>query len=63
MAKEVKKNKESNKYKAVNPKLFAESYNDRTPFYKELSNGDSVELDSKNKHTINLLDNKIIIKE
>ena len=61
MAKETKKS--TGKYKAVNPKEFALTYNSAIPKYEELSSGESVNLDPKNKHTKNLLDNKIIIKE
>ena len=59
MAKETAKPK----YKAVNTKRFKESYNNIVPHYAELSNGDSVELDTNNKHFINWLSNKIIVKE
>ena len=58
-----KKEKTTNsksKYKAVNPKEFASMYNDIVPKYKELCNGDSVELDKKNKHVSSWLSNNTI---
>ena len=58
-----KKEKKSNskpKYKAVNPKEFAEMHNDIVPHYKELCDGESVELDKKNKHISSWLSNNII---
>jgi len=58
-----KKEKISNskpKYKAVNPKEFSEMYNDIVPCYKELCDGESVELDENNKIVIGWLYNKII---
>ena len=50
MAKEIKKVFKIIKYKAVNPKGFKTSYSDIVPHYVELSDGESVELDTKNKH-------------
>ena len=48
------------KYKATNPKEFAEMHNDIVPHYKELCDGESVELDKKNKHISSWLSNNII---
>ena len=62
MAKE-KKSLTKPKYKATNPEGFKETYSDFVPCYVELSDGESVELDTKNKHVISWLVNKIIIKE
>ena len=62
MAKE-KKDLSKPRYKAVNPKGFKACYNNAVPCYEALSNGDSVELDAKNKHVKNWIENKIIIKE
>ena len=61
--KSKKERKASVKYKAVNPSNFKAWYSETVPGYSELSKGESVELDAKNKHVINWLDNKIIIKE
>ena len=61
-----KKQKISNskaKYKASNPKQFAEMYNDAMPKYDDLCEGLAVELNVKNKTVKDWLDNKIIIKE
>ena len=63
MEKEIKKVVKSTKFKAVNPKEFKASYSDTVPCYAELSKGESVKLDEKNKHVKNWLENKIIIKE
>ena len=51
------------KYKAANPKQFAEMYTDKVPSYKELCDGESVTLDKNNKTVLAWLGNKIIIKE
>ena len=51
------------KYKAINVKQFKTSYNSNVPCYEELSSGESVVLDEKNKHVINWINNKIIVKE
>ena len=48
------------KYTATNPKEFAEMHNDIVPSYKELCDGESVELDENNKIVIGWLYNKII---
>ena len=48
------------KYTATNPKEFAEMRNDIVPHYKELCDGESVELDKKNKHISSWLSNNII---
>jgi len=64
MAKEKKEAKKvSNKYKAFDPKSFKSNYTDIVPYYKELSEGESVKVDLKNKQVINWLKNKIIVKE
>ena len=58
-----KKEKKSNskpKYKAVNPKEFSEMHNDIVPCYKELCDGEAVELDENNKTVVGWLNNKII---
>ena len=61
--KNQKTSKSKPKYKAVDPKQFAASYIDIVPKYKELCNGESVELDENNKHVSAWLNNNIIIKE
>ena len=48
------------KYKATKPKEFAEMHNDIVPHYKELCDGEPVELDKKNKHISSWLSNNII---
>ena len=48
------------KYKATNPKEFSEMHYDIVPCYKELCDGESVELDENNKIVIGWLNNKII---
>ena len=48
------------KYKATNPKEFSEMHNDTVPYYKELCDGEAVELDVNNKTVIGWLYNKII---
>ena len=48
------------KYKATNPKEFAEMHNDIVPHYKELCDGEAVELDENNKIVVGWLYNKII---
>ena len=63
MAKEVKKSQKTNNYKAADPKTFASSYTDVVPYYEKLSEGESVEVDVKNKHVKSWIDNKIIVKE
>ena len=63
MAKEVKKTQKTNSYKAADPVLFASSHTDVVPYYKELSEGESVKVDLKNKHVIGWIANKIIVKE
>ena len=63
MADKAKKESKVVKYKAANPSDFKAWFSDNVPGYSELSKGESVELDAKNKHVINWLDNKIIIKE
>jgi len=63
MAKEEKKSQKTNSYKASDPVLFASSYTDVVPYYKKLSEGESVKVDVKNKHVKSWIDNKIIVKE
>ena len=47
-------------YKATNPKEFAEMHHNIVPCYKELCDGEAVELDENNKIVIGWLYNKII---
>lgn len=63
MAKETKKSPSPSKYKAVDVKQFKVNYNSNVPCYEGLSSGESVVLDEKNKHVINWINNKIIVKE
>ena len=63
MAEKSKKESKAVKYKAANPSQFKSWYTDQVPGYLELSKGESVELNAKDKNVINWLDNKIIIKE
>ena len=58
--KKIKSDKLKTKYIAVNPKEFAEMHNDIVPCYKELCDGEAVELDENNKIVIGWLYNKII---
>tara|TARA_Y100000593_G_C4319400_1_gene342891 strand:+ start:224 stop:409 length:186 start_codon:yes stop_codon:yes gene_type:complete len=55
-----KKEKKVTTYKAVNPKQFSEWYNEKTPFYDELSKGESLELDIAKKPFNNFLKTNII---
>ena len=48
------------KYKAVNPEEYKTSFNRTYPFYYELSNGDSVELDSNDVLIKSMINNKIL---
>ena len=48
------------KYTATNPKEFSEMHNDIVPCYKELCDGEAVELDENNKTVVGWLYNKII---
>ena len=57
---EKKEKSKKIKYKATNPKEFAEMHNDIVPCYKELCDGEAVELDENNKIVIGWLYNKII---
>jgi len=59
MAEKKEKSKKI-KYKATNSKQFAEMHNDTVPCYKELCDGEAVELDGNNKTVIGWLYNKII---
>ena len=63
MAKEVKKTSQIPKYKAANVQRFKEWYNDNFPCYEELCSGNAVKVDVKNKHVIDWINNKIIVKE
>ena len=58
-----KKVKLSNKYMAVDPAQFAESYNNSAPKYENLCKGESVSLDKGNKTVQDWIRNNIIIKE
>ena len=58
-----KKEKVSNKYKAVDPSQFAEWYNNSAPKYENLCKGESVSLDNGNKTVKDWIRNNIIIKE
>lgn len=58
-----KKEKSANKFKAINPDSFKDSYNDSAPGYKELSKGESTVLNIDNKIVKNWLNNNIIVKE
>ena len=58
-----KTTKSSNKYKAINPDQFAETYNDTVPKYENLCKGESVSLDKGNKTVKDWIRNNIIIKE
>ena len=59
MAEKKEKSKKI-KYKATNPKEFAEMHNDTVPYYKELCDGEAVDLDVNNKTVIGWLYNKIV---
>tara|TARA_Y100000310_G_scaffold156330_1_gene155747 strand:+ start:202 stop:399 length:198 start_codon:yes stop_codon:yes gene_type:complete len=64
MADKITKTRNSKpKYKAVDPKQFEAWYNSNVPCYEELSAGEAVELNTKNKTVSGWLGNKIIIKE
>ncbi len=63
MAKEAKKSKTSNKYRAVDPQQFKEWYTKDAPFYEELSKGESVSLNTSDATVKDWLINNIIIKE
>ena len=58
-----KKEKISNKYKAVDPDQFRLTYNDSVPKYESLCKGESVSLDSGNETVKDWIRNNIIIKE
>ena len=58
-----RKEKVSNRYKAVDPTQFAESYNNSAPKYENLCKGESVSLDKGNKTVKDWIRNNIIIKE
>tara|TARA_R100001594_G_C4030831_1_gene261236 strand:- start:412 stop:600 length:189 start_codon:yes stop_codon:yes gene_type:complete len=58
-----KKANTGNKYKAVDPNHFAETYNDTVPEYENLCKGEFVSLDKGNKTVKNWIMNNIIIKE
>ena len=58
-----KKEKISNKYKAVDPEQFGLMYNDTVPKYEELCKGESVSLDNGSRTVKDWIRNNIIIKE
>lgn len=58
-----KKEKTSNKFKAVNPVQFKEWYSSDTPNYKDLCDGKSVALNINDKHVQDWINNNIIVKE
>ena len=60
MAKEQKK---IVKYKAADLKSFNEWYDETSPYFEKLSKGEAVKVDLKNKHVVNWINNKIIVKE
>ena len=51
------------RYKAADPKKYAEWYVKESPFYAELSKGESVELDPKSNFFKNKIQQGTIIKE
>jgi len=51
------------KYKATDPKKLAASFTSDAPYYDDLSNGESISVDLKNKHVQSWIQNKIIVKE
>ena len=64
MAKDNKKSEKIDvKYKAADPKLFAMNYTDKVPYYDELSNGESIEVNLNDLDVKCWLANNIIIKE
>ena len=64
MAKETKKPVVAkNLYKVANIKNFKAWYSDSCKHYEELSSGEAVEVDLKNKNVIDWINNKIIVKE
>ena len=63
MAKEAKQTPTIPKYKAANKQQFKEWYSDSSPYFEKLSDGEAVKVDLKNKHVINWINNKIIVKE
>ena len=58
-----KKEKMSNKYKAVDPDQFGLMYNNTVPKYESLCKGESVSLDKGNKTVKDWINNNIITKE
>ena len=58
-----KESKTAIKFKAVNPQQFKEWYTDSVPCYEELSKGESVALDIKDRTVQDWLNNNLIIKE
>jgi hypothetical protein len=48
------------KYKAVDAKVFKESFNVSVPHYQKLSKGDDVSLDPNDRHAANWLRNNFI---
>jgi hypothetical protein len=57
---EEKKIKKDKKYKATDPSRFKDSHTKIVPKYAGLSKGESVALDTNNKHVQGWLRNKII---
>ena len=55
--------KKAEGWRAVNPVQFSLSYNENTPHFSELSKGQAVDLDVKNKIVQNWIDNNVITKE
>lgn len=60
MADKATKTTKKNLYKAVEPTRFKEERSDSVPFYKELSNGESVALDLNNKHVKAWISNNVV---
>ena len=59
----AKDKKESVKYKVSDLKQFNEWYDETSPYFEKLSKGEAVKVDLKNKHVVNWINNKIIVKE
>jgi hypothetical protein len=58
-----KNSKKVKKFKANNPKVFAEWYGANAPSYDDLCAGKAVELDEKNSMVRHWIDNKVIVEE
>lgn len=63
MAKDEKKTNKGGGWKAINPDEFRAVHNENAPFYKELSEGKVVQLDTNNKNVKSWISKKIIVKE